>query len=98
MESKGITFGKFIHDRLKSAKSSKLQSFGFQCAKESFVKNSVLCLECVNSGNNTNNGVTKLLDETSIQVTGEPVDDIGSLMNSNDTAIIFSKAFDMEDN
>ena len=44
VESKGVTFGKFNHDGVKSAKGNKLQSFGFQFLKRNFDENLVLCL------------------------------------------------------
>ena len=50
------------------------------------------------SSNNTDNVVAKLLDKTLIQVKGKPVEDIGSLIKSDDAAIGFFNAFDMEDN
>ena len=50
------------------------------------------------SGNDTGNGVAELLDETSIQVIGETVEDIGSLIKSDGAAISVSRALCMEDN
>ena len=98
LESKGIPFGQLNHDRVKSAKGTKLKSFGFQFVKGNFDENLVLCLGCKNCDDSTDKGVAALLDTTSTEVTGKSVDYIGSLMKSDGAAIGVSISLDMEDN
>ena len=58
----------------------------------------MLYLACVHSGNNTDNGIAKLLDETSIQFIGKSVRYFSHLMKSDSIAIGSSKEFSIEDN
>ena len=57
----------------------------------------MLCLGSARSGNDADNGVAKLLDETSIQYTGKPIDEIGFLMKLDGTDTGIYKLFDMKD-
>ena len=57
----------------------------------------MLRLGCTRSKDNTNKVVVALLDETSIQVLGKHVEDIGSLMNSDSAAIGVSRELDTKD-
>ena len=60
-ESKGFQFGQFNHDGVKSAKGTKLQSFGLQFVQGNFDQNLVLCLGCVHLDDNTEKELAKNL-------------------------------------
>ena len=51
----------------------------------------------MHSEDNTDLGVAKLLDDVSIEVCGNPFEDIGTLMKSDGAAIGVSRVLEIED-